>query len=150
MKHVIVLERLGADVPMTPGRDITWDELRVRGEKAEPGGVEPEDTGAEDALMIAYTSGTTGKPKGAVHVHGGFLVKMASETAYQTDLHPDETLYWVTDMGWIMGPLGDGRRAARSARRWSCTRARRTGPSPTACGRRSSGTASTCSASRRR
>ena len=54
--------------------------------------------------MIAYTSGTTGKPKGAVHVHGGFLVKMASETAYQTDLHPDETLYWVTDMGWIMGP----------------------------------------------
>ena len=54
--------------------------------------------------MIAYTSGTTGRPKGAVHVHGGFLVKMASETAYQTDLHPDETLYWVTDMGWIMGP----------------------------------------------
>ena len=54
--------------------------------------------------MIAYTSGTTGRPKGAVHVHGGFLVKMASETAYQTDLHPDEVLYWVTDMGWIMGP----------------------------------------------
>ena len=54
--------------------------------------------------MIAYTSGTTGRPKGAVHVHGGFLVKMASETAYQADLHPDETLYWVTDMGWIMGP----------------------------------------------
>ena len=54
--------------------------------------------------MIAYTSGTTGRPKGAVHVHGGFLVKMASEAAYQADLHPDETLYWVTDMGWIMGP----------------------------------------------
>ena len=54
--------------------------------------------------MIAYTSGTTGRPKGAVHVHGGFLVKMASEAFYQADLHPDETLYWVTDMGWIMGP----------------------------------------------
>jgi acetyl-CoA synthetase len=54
--------------------------------------------------MIAYTSGTTGRPKGAVHVHGGFLVKMASEAVYQADLHPDETLYWVTDMGWIMGP----------------------------------------------
>ena len=100
--------------------------------------------------MIAYTSGTTGKPKGAVHVHGGFLVKIASEVAYQTDLHPDETLYWVTDMGWIMGPLGDGRR--RRARRdaGASTRARPTGPSPTACGRRSSSTASTCSASRRR
>jgi acetyl-CoA synthetase len=104
VRHMVVLERLGEDVPMTPDRDLTWEELRVRGEKAEPGGVEPEDTGAEDTLMIAYTSGTTGRPKGAVHVHGGFLVKMASETSYQTDLHPDEVLYWVTDMGWIMGP----------------------------------------------
>jgi acetyl-CoA synthetase len=104
VRHVVVLERLGADVPMQAGRDVTWDELRASGEKAEPGGVEPEATDAEDVLMIAYTSGTTGRPKGAVHVHGGFLVKMASETAYQTDLHADETLYWVTDMGWIMGP----------------------------------------------
>jgi acetyl-CoA synthetase len=115
VRHVIVLERLGASVAMKPDRDLTWTDLRVEGEKAEPGGVEPEDTGAEDVLMIAYTSGTTGRPKGAVHVHGGFLVKMASETAYQTDLHPDETLYWVTDMGWIMGPwemVGAGARGA--------------------------------------
>ena len=115
VRHVIVLERLGASVAMKPDRDLTWTDLRVEGEKAEPGGVEPEDTGAEDVLMIAYTSGTTGRPKGAVHVHGGFLVKMASETAYQTDLQPDETLYWVTDMGWIMGPwemVGAGARGA--------------------------------------
>jgi acetyl-CoA synthetase len=104
VEHVVVFERLGSDVPMQSGRDITWAELRDRGLAAAPGGVECEDTGAEDTLMIAYTSGTTGRPKGAVHVHGGFLVKMASETAYQTDLHADETLYWVTDMGWIMGP----------------------------------------------
>jgi acetyl-CoA synthetase len=104
VEHVVVFERLGSDVPMQSGRDITWAELRDRGLAAAPGGVECEDTGAEDTLMIAYTSGTTGQPKGAVHVHGGFLVKMASETAYQTDLHADETLYWVTDMGWIMGP----------------------------------------------
>jgi acetyl-CoA synthetase len=55
--------------------------------------------------MIAYTSGTTGTPKGSVHVHGGFLVKIASEVAYQLDVKPGDVLYWVTDMGWIMGPL---------------------------------------------
>jgi len=104
VEHVVVLERLGGDVAMTEGRDLTWDELRARGLEAAPDGIECEDTGAEDVLMIAYTSGTTGRPKGAVHVHGGFLVKMASEAFYQADLHPDETLYWVTDMGWIMGP----------------------------------------------
>jgi acetyl-CoA synthetase len=104
VEHVVVLERLGADVPMTEGRDLTWAELRARGLDAAPEGMECEDTESEDVLMIAYTSGTTGRPKGAVHVHGGFLVKMASEAFYQADLHPDETLYWVTDMGWIMGP----------------------------------------------
>ncbi len=104
VQHVVVYERFGADVPMQGGRDLTWAELRDRGARAAPEGLECEDTDAEDIWMIAYTSGTTGRPKGAVHVHGGFLVKMASETAYQTDLHPDETLYWVTDMGWIMGP----------------------------------------------
>ena len=104
VEHVIVYERLGAAVPMTPGRDMTWDELRTRGLAAAPDGIGCEDTESEDTLMIAYTSGTTGRPKGAVHVHGGFLVKMASEAFYQADLHPDETLYWVTDMGWIMGP----------------------------------------------
>jgi acetyl-CoA synthetase len=104
VEHVVVYERLGEDVPMKEGRDLTWAELRDRGLTAAPGGIACEDTGAEDTLMIAYTSGTTGRPKGAVHVHGGFLVKMASEAAYQADLHPDETLYWVTDMGWIMGP----------------------------------------------
>ena len=54
--------------------------------------------------MIIYTSGTTGRPKGAVHVHGGFLVKIAQEVAHQADMHADDVLYWVTDLGWIMGP----------------------------------------------
>jgi acetyl-CoA synthetase len=101
VETVVVLERLGLDCPMTPGRDVSWEQF-VAGHD---GPAAAEDTSAEDVFMVAYTSGTTGKPKGSVHVHGGFLVKIASECAYQTDIHAGEVWYWVTDMGWIMGPL---------------------------------------------
>ncbi|MGH9284201.1 MAG: AMP-binding protein [Acidimicrobiales bacterium] len=60
--------------------------------------------GSEHPLFIAYTSGTTGPPKGSVHVHGGFLAKIAEEAAFQTDAGPGDRLFWFTDMGWIMGP----------------------------------------------
>ncbi len=66
--------------------------------------ISPEKMDSEDPFMIIYTSGTTGKPKGAVHVHGGFLVKVAEEVGFQMDLRRDDTLFWFTDMGWIMAP----------------------------------------------
>lgn len=56
-------------------------------------------------LLLAYTSGTTGRPKGAVHTHAGFLAKTASEVAYSFDVGPGSVFCWITDMGWIMGPL---------------------------------------------
>ena len=63
-----------------------------------------ERTSAEDPMMIIYTSGTTGKPKGAVHTHCGFPTKSAQDMWMGLDLHPNETLFWMTDMGWMMGP----------------------------------------------
>lgn len=59
---------------------------------------------SETPAFICYTSGTTGKPKGAVHTHAGLLVKLALEARLVADLRPDDRAMWFTDMGWIMGP----------------------------------------------
>jgi acetyl-CoA synthetase len=99
IEKVIVFERFGDDTSHGP-LDVSWKEMLASG----AGERSAAALDSEAPLMIAYTSGTTGKPKGAVHVHGGFLVKVAAEAAYQTDVKPDDVLYWVTDMGWIMGP----------------------------------------------
>ena len=98
VRSVVVHPHLGTDIAWTSGRDIAWDDVMA----ASP--IAPEWVPSEHPVMIAYTSGTTGRPKGAVHVHGGLLVKLAQEGYFQADVHPGDRLSWITDMGWIMGP----------------------------------------------
>lgn len=100
IEHVIVLRRAGNEVAMTAGRDQWWHDLIPQ----QSDQAEPEPTAAEDTLMLIYTSGTTGKPKGAVHTHCGFPVKAAQDMAFGTDVHSGDVIYWMSDMGWMMGP----------------------------------------------
>jgi acetyl-CoA synthetase len=59
---------------------------------------------AEHESLVIYTSGTTGKPKGTVHTHAGVLAQVAKELYFNFDLKPKDVFFWVTDIGWMMGP----------------------------------------------
>ncbi len=100
VEHVVVWRRLALDAPMTPGRDHDWAELVADA----PGRLAALEVESEAPYLLAYTSGTTGRPKGALHVQGGFLVSIAREAAYQADVRAGDRVLFATDMGWIMGP----------------------------------------------
>jgi acetyl-CoA synthetase len=101
VRHVIVHRRTGGDVPWTPGRDIWWHDA-VAGEAATCDALPVE---ADHPAVIIYTSGTTGRPKGAVLTQGGFGLKSAHDWAYVFDVGEESRMFWVTDLGWLMGPM---------------------------------------------
>ncbi|HWE90053.1 MAG TPA: AMP-binding protein [Pseudonocardiaceae bacterium] len=101
VRHVVLVGNLDQEPKTAAARDVLWSDLLAG--TGDPGPVEPMR--ATDTLLLAYTSGTSGRPKGAVHTHAGFLVKTASEVAYSFDVGEGGVFCWVTDMGWIMGPL---------------------------------------------
>ena len=86
--------------PMVKGRDFFIDELLkdYRGAR-----VEPVSMPAEAPLFIMYTSGTTGKPKGAQHSTGGYLSYVAGTSKYIQDIHPEDVYWCMADIGWITG-----------------------------------------------
>jgi acetyl-CoA synthetase len=111
VKNVIVFKHTGANVPMTQGRDLDWNELMSKASADCP----PEPMDSEDPLFILYTSGSTGKPKGVLHTTGGYLVYTSFTHQYVFDYH-DGDIYWCTaDIGWVTGhsyivygPLANG------------------------------------------
>ena len=111
IESVIVFQRTGCDVAWEDRRDVWWhDVVEVESDECPP-----ENLSAEDTLFLLHTSGTTAKPKGALHTAGGYLVHASVTHKWIFDIH-DDTVWWcAADVGWITGhsyivygPLNNG------------------------------------------
>jgi acetyl-CoA synthetase len=100
VEHVVVLNRTGTAVPLTAGRDLAWAEFVQRGAGQDGGHVEME---ANEPAYILATSGTTAKPKLAVHTHGGYQVHIHAMGRWVYGMKPDDVWWSTSDIGWVVG-----------------------------------------------
>jgi len=103
VRHTIVVRYLGdvISAPMTSGRDYWWHEQVARQSPDAP----TEEMNADDPAVLIYTSGTTGKPKGAVWTHISNVAKLALDFGVCLDFKPDDRFFFLSDMGWMVGPM---------------------------------------------
>jgi len=100
LEHIVVYKRLGIEVPWRDGRDIWWEDIASN----QSNECETMHMDSEDYAMIIFSSGTTGRPKGTVHTHGGALAQIGKELGYYFDVKENDVFFWLTDIGWMMGP----------------------------------------------
>lgn len=99
VRNVLVYKRTGADINMTPGRDLWWHEEVEK----YPAYYTPVPMASEDPLFLLYTSGSTGKPKGVAHSTAGYLLGAAMTGKYVFDIHDGDRYFCGGDVGWITG-----------------------------------------------
>ncbi|MEJ2368196.1 MAG: acetate--CoA ligase [Acidobacteriota bacterium] len=103
-EKVLIWERYAgkysSPTKLVEGRDVIVNDHLGKYHRAR---VEPEKMLSEDVLFLMYTSGTTGKPKGAQHSTGGYMSYVTGTSKYVQDIHPEDVYWCMADIGWITG-----------------------------------------------
>ncbi|MFO1027005.1 MAG: AMP-binding protein [Acetobacteraceae bacterium] len=101
VRHVIVLRHAGIATKMSAPRDIGWNDLLAATADPPPAVELP----AEHPVLLMYTSGTTGLPKGTIHTHAGMGIKLGQDARLTLDMKPADRVLWPTDFGWFGGTV---------------------------------------------